>query len=185
MIWLLLTHPLAWLLTWWHPRIWVKLDVRRFVKAGAKDTLLRTFHRQRATLRGIIMVLIAVLASTPAWGHWLPFGLSIAGLLILQAAFWLYDFNPRLNVARNLPYVGKYHVSWNPQAAYFPDRYVWRRAWEQVKAPGEVAPPAFEDRYIINIAGPLLRELLKNLWVNGCVAYALLITGIGVWAWLS
>ncbi|RSK50135.1 hypothetical protein [Hymenobacter rigui] len=185
MLWLLLTHPLAWLLTYLHPRIWVKLDVRRFVQAGAVDTLLRTFHRQRATVRGIVMVLIAGLASLPTWGHWLPFGLSMAGLLILQAAYWLYDFNPRLNEARNLPYVGRYHVSWNPQAAYFPDRYVWRRAWEQVRAPDETAPPAYEDRQVVNVAGPLLKQLLQNLLVNGCVAYSLTLFGIGVWAWLS
>ncbi|WP_426491053.1 hypothetical protein [Hymenobacter sp. 102] len=185
MSWLLLTHPLAWLLTWLHPRIWVRLDVRRFVKAGAVDTLLRTFHRQRATVRGIVMVLIAVLASLPAWGYWLPFGLSMAGLLMLQAAYWVYDFNPRLNVARVLPYVGKYHVSWNPNAAYFPDRYVWRRAWEQVRAPDVTTPPGYEDQQVVAVAGPMLQRLLRNLLVNGCVAYLLALAGIGMWVWLS
>jgi uncharacterized membrane protein len=185
MSWLLLTHPLAWVLLYLHPRIWVKLDVRQFVKDGAKDTLLRTFHRQRATVRGIVMVLVAGLASLPAWGHWLPFALSFIGLLVLQLAYWVYDFNPRLNEARNLPYVGRYHVSWNPNAAFFPDRYVWRRAWQQVRKPGETIPPGYEEERVVAVAGPMLQWLLRHLLINGSITYLLTCIGIGVWAWVS
>lgn len=186
MLWLLLTHPLALLAYWLHPRIWVRLDVQRFKLNGSNDSLLRTFHRQRATWRTIVTVLIAVLASLPAWGHWLPCSLSLLGLLAIGTAYWLFDFNPRLNLARNLPYVGEWHVSWNPAGAYFPDRYIWHRAWEQIRKPGDpMAAPAYEDLRVVAVAGPLLRKLLQNLLVNGAVFYLLTLLGIGVWAWAS
>ncbi|MDF7810681.1 hypothetical protein [Hymenobacter sp. YC55] len=182
MIWLLLTHPIAWLLYWLHPRIWVKLDVKRFTEDGSKNSLLRTFHRQRATWRAIVTIVVAVAASLPTWGYWLPFGLSLIGLLALAAAYWTFDFNPRLNVARKLPYVGEWHVSWNPNGAFFPDRYIWTRAWQKVRGPRDSSyPPEFEDLRVVAVAGPMLRQLLHNILVNGITFYCLTLAGIAWW----
>lgn len=173
--WLLLTLPLAVLLSWLHPRVWVPLDVKRFTANGSKDTLLRTFHRQRGTWRALFGLLIALLGAGPLLlaGAALPFLLLASAVAVWELAYWLYDFNPRLNVARNLPYVGKYHVSWNPNASEL-DRYVWRKAWLQVREKGEVAPPAQEDARVVAVAGPLLQQLLtKWLYIGGAVAIGL------------
>ncbi|SNC62165.1 hypothetical protein SAMN06265337_0615 [Hymenobacter gelipurpurascens] len=180
MLWLLLTHVVAFQLFRLHPRIWLQADVKRFTENGSKDSLLRTFHRQRWMWRCLITLAIAFTASLPVWGNWLAFGISFLGLLLLGTAYWVYYFNPALNEARKLPYVGKYHVSWNPLAAYFPDRYVWRRAWLQVRAPGETVPPAQEDLRVVAVAGPMLKTLLGKVWIGGCLTYSLCLIGLGL-----
>lgn len=171
MSWLLLTHPLYLLWSWLHPRLWIKPDVRRFEANGRDDTLLGTFHRQRATWRGLGLVVPALLASLPA-GSWPLYLLSTAGLLAIGGGYWLWWFNPHLNLARRLPYIGRYHVSWNPDAAWL-DRQVWRRAWLQVRAPGEVGPPVREDLRVVARAGPLYELVLHVALLAGVVLYLL------------
>jgi hypothetical protein len=174
MLWLLLTHPVALMLYYLHVPFWIKLDVKRFTANGSQNSLLRTFHRQRATWRILFSAVVALLASLPAWGTWPMYGISVAALLLLATAYWYYAFNPGLSLARNLPYVGKYHVSWTPDAAFFPDRYIWRRAWRQVRQPEEAAPPAKEDLRVVAVAGPMLKQLLNRIMWAGSLAYSLL-----------
>lgn len=179
MLWLLLSLPLAALLAYLHPRIWIRLDVRAFEANGSKDSLLQTFHRQRTTWRIAAGLLICAVGSFPLWATGFPALLVAVGVLCGQVAWWLYAFNTGLNVARNLPYVGKYHVSWNPNAAAFPDRYVWQKASQQVY-PGWPAPEA-EDLAVVAVAGPLLQRLLRRcLWVGLATAAALVAGGVVV-----
>lgn len=168
--WLLLTVPLALLLAVLHPRVWVPLDVKKFVGNGAKDTLLRTFHRQRAWWRGGIGLLISVLAAWPIRHEYFAGALLATAVVAWQLGWWLFDFNPRLNLARKLEYVGKYHVSWNPAASYL-DRYVWHRAWLQVRRPDETAPPAREDLRVVAVAGPLFEYLLRQWLLLSTVVF--------------
>jgi hypothetical protein len=170
--------PLALWLSWLHPRKWVPIDARAFVADGSADSLLGKFHRQRFTIRAAVGVGISLLAAAPLSGHWRSLVLLALAVGAWQAGYWLYYFNPALNVARNLPYVGKYHVSWNPSASLL-DRYVWRKASAQVH-PGQV-PPDHEDALVVAIAGPLYQRLLRTCLLLATAA-ALLLSG---WAYLS
>lgn len=125
MAWLLLTHPAALALFWYAPRFWVTKDAAAFLANGSADSLHGVFHRQRLTWRIGFQVLVALLASLPLWGHWGAFACSSGALAALGGAYFFYDFNPRLSRARGLP---EYYVSFDTQAACFPDNWLADRA---------------------------------------------------------
>lgn len=126
MAWLLLiTHPAALYLFWYAPRFWVGKDVAAFAADGAADSLHSTFHRQRLTWRIALAVLVAALASAPALPSGWGFASSLLGLLSIGAAYFFYDFNPRLSRARGLD---PYYMSFDPRAARFPDNWLADRA---------------------------------------------------------
>jgi hypothetical protein len=171
--WLYLTLPLAVLLSVWHPRVWVALDLHRIQANGSDDTLGRTWHRHRFSWRLAVALVIAVLAALPIAPTGFPAVVLASAVLIWQGAWWTYDFNTRLNVARNLPYVDKYHVSWSPNAAAFPDRWLWQRALRQA--------PHYATRPLVSeIAAGLLRELLFWVLLGGGVL-AMGLAGVAVW----
>jgi hypothetical protein len=126
MAWLLLiTHPAALYLFWYAPRFWVTKDVAAFAADGAADSLHGTFHAQRLAWRIALAVLVAALASAPALPSGWCFASSFLALVNIGAAYFFYDFNPRLSRARGLP---AYYVSFDPCAARFPDNWLADRA---------------------------------------------------------
>ena len=125
---LALTHLAALALCWYAPRFWVAQDVKAFNANPTNDTFHGRFHRQRLMWRIGSWVLVSLAASEPALPHWGAFACSAGALLAIGAAYFLYDFNPRLNKARGLAYVGQYYVSFDPNAALFPDRWLADRA---------------------------------------------------------
>lgn len=179
MQWLWVTLPVALFLSWLHPRVWPRFDVREFNTNGSKDSLLETFHRQRFTWRAVIATVINLLAIAPLYRHPASGALLGGAFMVWQMAYWTYDFNPRLNLARNLPYIGKYHVSWNPRASLL-DRYVWLHAWLKVATPDETEPPAQEDLRVVAIAGPLYKKVLTWILRIGLLLAGILASG----AWL-
>ncbi len=125
---LLLAHLAALALFWWAPRFWARRDADAFSVNLADDTFHDTFHRQRLTWRVAFLVVVAALASEPALPSWWAAACSFLGLASNGSAYFFFDFNPRLNRLRSLPYVGEYYVSPDPRAAPFPDRWLWQRA---------------------------------------------------------
>jgi hypothetical protein len=170
-MYLLLTHPLALALMIASVPFWVRLDTRAFAKDGSKDSLHELFHRQRGAWRvGSGVVIVSIGASGA--GSWPLFWWSFAALSSLYLGYWVRTFNPQLNVARKLAYVPRFYVSPDPRAAYFPDRYVWKRALAQ-------APAGSTNERIQAVAGPLLQRLLNRVLLGSLLAYALLM-GAGV-----
>lgn len=179
MKWLLLTVPLALLASWYHPRWWVRLDVQAFVRDGAKNARTHTFHRQRFTWRLAVALLVALAGAAPLLRvHGLAYVLLATALLVWQAAYWTYDFNPRLNVARQLPYVGRYHVSWSPDAAAFPDRYIWQQVEAQLPDEGTRQPEHLRALRV-ELAAVLLEDVLRKVLVSGSGAAGLLAVAAG------
>lgn len=125
MAWLLLTHAAALALFWYAPRFWVKRDVAAFAADGAADSLHGKFHAQRLAWRIALAVLVAALASAPALPSGWSFASSLLGLLSIGGAYFFYDFNSRLSLARGLD---PYYVSFDPRAARFPDNWLADRA---------------------------------------------------------
>lgn len=125
---LLLAHACALVLFFLAPRLWATTDAHAFSVNPADDTFHDTFHRQRLTWRVAMLAALAAVASEPADATVATFACSYLGLVAIGAAYFFYDFNPRLNRLRGLPYVGEYYVSFDPHAALFPDRWLAARA---------------------------------------------------------
>ena len=170
MLTLLLAHLAALALSWYAPRFWVWMDVRAFQADGAKDSLHQSFHAQRLTWRVAVLLLVTALASVPArhGGQW-AFTASGVGLVAIGAAYFFYDFSPRLNRARNLPYVAAYYVSFDPRAALFPDRYL---ATQAVAALPEL--PGFDAARLLRLRQAWAAARLERLGVQVVEAGALL-----------
>ncbi|AWM31342.1 hypothetical protein [Hymenobacter nivis] len=169
---LVLTHLAALALCWYAPRFWVAQDVKAFNANPADDTSHGKFHRQRLTWRVALGVLVALTASEPALPHWGAFACSSGALLSFGAAYFFYDFNPRLNKARGLAYVGQYYVSFDPNAAWFPDRWLARRARAALPTYGQ--PSAVLDANRRAYAARQLQQLGRWVLETGALCYALL-----------
>ena len=179
-MWLLLiTHAAALVAFWWLPAWAARRDAAAFAADGSADSKHYTFHRQRLLERAGIFVVLAGLASLPAFGIWQAYAASCAGLLCAAAGIWTHRFNVLLNEARALAYVPRYYVSFDSRAAWFPDRLLARRAiraypdrlaWNDAELHQERA------RY----AASELRTLLRAALVAGLAGYA----GALVYVWL-
>lgn len=158
----------------YNPRFWAKKDAAAIAANGSQDTLLKTFHQQRAIWRLAVAVAVATLASAPAA---ILGGLRLAAwLFVAQITFNLFyfvaEFNTQLSQKR-----GKdaYYVSWNPSGSKF-DAFLWRRAW---RAGGHAMPPingphpATQER-----AGEALRSLtLFSKWLGYAFYLLFAVTG--------
>ena len=159
MAWLLPAHLLALAAFWWLPAVAARRDAAVFNADVKNDDFKTVFHRQRLLWRAAGAVVLAALASgplldAPAW-----FCASALALLIAGAGMWAFRFNPLLNLARRQAYVSEFYVSYSANAAWFPDRYLWARAYRQVY-PGRPVI-YFPDAAVRAAAGPLLRRLLR------------------------
>jgi hypothetical protein len=152
---------------WYHPRFWIKLDVKEFSKDPANDTFLGKFHRQRKVWRGCVIGVVALVASLPAWGHWWVMGLNFLGLGCWGAAYFFYYFNPGLSIARKLDYVDVYYVSPNPEATPYPDRYIWRRVLAEFPDDGSDPVALLAKRK--KSAAEQLEEMLKKVLWGGLI----------------
>ncbi|MBF9140868.1 hypothetical protein [Hymenobacter properus] len=112
------------------PRFWIKRDVGDFNKDPAADTFHDVFHRQRLTWRIAFDVVAALVCSAPLlWsGAPLSFWVGAVGLASIGGAYFFFKFNPGLSLARGLAYVQQYYVSFDPRAAWWPDRWLAGRA---------------------------------------------------------
>ncbi len=179
MKWLLLAHAVALGLYWYAPYFWLKKDAADFGKDVTKDTFGRTFHRQRLLWRVGFAVLVALLASLPSFASssavLIGYLLSSIGLLAIGTGWYGYVFNPGLNLARKLPYIGKYHVSWAANASFL-DQFIWQQAWERVyletKSHQFDFVPGQRDEAVIPVAAKMLREWLLKGLLGGLFIYA-------------
>ena len=174
---ILLAHCAALFLFWYAPRFWAARDAKAFNVNPTSDTFHQTFHRQRLSWRVAALVVIAALASEPFAPYWLAACLSFLGLVSIGAAYFFFDFNPRLNRARNLPYVGEYYVSPSPTAARFPDRWLWARAQARWPRPGTMDLDKL-DRIWQDTASRYLRDLGQWVLETGALLYAAFILGM-------
>jgi hypothetical protein len=106
----------------------VNENVLRIDKDGARNSLHQLFHRQRKTIRGIAMVVLSCIPALAFWGH--PLSMLLDGLstFVYLLAYFVRTFNPRLNVKRELPYIDRFYVSFDPDAAGWPDKWIATRA---------------------------------------------------------
>ena len=169
MLALLLTHLVALVFYWLSPGYWAVKDVAAFAANGAADTLHQDFHRQRLALRAGMAALVALAASAPAWAHWGAFACSSGALLAFGTAYFFYDFNPRLSGLRGLP---AYYVSFDPNAAWFPDRWLAGRARTALPTYGQ--PSAVLDANRRAYAARQLQQLGRWVLETGALCYALL-----------
>ena len=167
---LLLTHLAALVFYWLSPGYWAVKDLAAFAANGAADTLHQDFHRQRLALRTGMAALVALAASAPAWAHWGAFACSSGALLAFGAAYFFYDFNPRLSGLRGLP---AYYVSFDPNAAWFPDRWLARRTRTALPTYA-LADDAVLDANRRAYAAQQLQQLGRWVLETGALCYALL-----------
>ncbi|QKG56985.1 hypothetical protein GKZ68_10320 [Hymenobacter sp. BRD128] len=171
MLALLLTHVAALALFWYAPRFWVAQDVKAFAANGSADSLHGVFHRQRLTWRLGFLVLVAGLASLPFWGQWWALATHYLALAQLGGAYFFYDFNPRLSRARGLD---PYYVSFDPRAAWFPDRWLAGKA--KVKWPAlDTMDPASMLRIWQGDASRGLERLTVQVLEAGALLYLALL----------
>lgn len=136
--WLLLAIVLGQLvglaLAFYAPRFWITRDVADFKKNPADDTFHGVFHRQRLTWRIGFDVVAALVCSLPwLWAGPAPtYWCSAIGLASIGGAYFFFKFNPGLNLARGLAYVQQYYVTFDPAAAWWPDRWLANRAKKAV-----------------------------------------------------
>jgi hypothetical protein len=131
--------------------LWIKLDTKAFDVNPADDTFHDKFHRQRLTWRLGIDAGVALICSLP----WLllvnrpehgPLGFaflfSAISLFVLMLCYFFYAFNPGLNLARSKgrPDITEYYVSPDPQASWFPDRFIWNQALKLFPVETNVTP---------------------------------------------
>lgn len=168
MIWLL-TNALALGAFWYLPRWWVKQDVAAIQADGSKDSLHEDFHRNRAILRASTLLLVSGLGAAP-WIHagWGPWALNGVGLFSLGAAWFFFDFNPRLSKARGLP---TYYVSSDSRAAWMPDRYIWQKTVKACPPPKAVEPSIDWVLCRKQCAANLLKRLLRQVLAAGLLVY--------------
>ncbi|GAB2865832.1 hypothetical protein [Hymenobacter ruber] len=180
MAWLLLTHGLALALLAYAPFWWIKRDAADFARNPADDSYHGVFHRQRATWRAAFTMVVAGAASLPMVSHpWYCFALSMGGLLAIGTGWFAYVFNPGINRARNLPYVGPYYVSPDPRAAFFPDRLIWNRSAARAKAFLHGFGTARDNQLLAaQYAAATLRHLLMAALIAGCLIYAAAVAGL-------
>lgn len=150
---------------------WIKRDAAAFALNPANDTFHQVFHRRRLLVRAATSMLLALVPAIPLAldGQWLAAALNIVALLSIGVAYWSYAFNPGLNRARHLAYVPDYYVSFDPNAAYFPDRLLWARACRQVYPDRPVA--YVDDPAVETAAGALLEKILRLLLRLGTGLY--------------
>ena len=165
---LAITQAAGLVASYYNPRFWAEYDAKAIRANGSQDTLLSTFHRQRATWRLAVAGVLAVASTLPAFwlnrpalGAWL-----LAGQLTFNLLYFFAEFNPRLNLATGVDYKSKYYVSWNPKGSWM-DAQLWARAWRRQ---GHPMPP-------INGPHPATQELageeLRYLsWFSKWLGYA-------------
>lgn len=176
MVWLLLiTHPAALYLFWYAPRFWVPKDVAAFAADGTADSLHDTFHAQRLAWRAAMAVLVAALASAPALPSAWTFASSLLGLLSIGAAYFFYDFNPRLSRARGLD---PYYISFDPRAARFPDCRLAQQA--KARLPWPPRTLSYSEASELQLrrqvyAAHLLERLTVQVMEAGALLYLILL----------
>lgn len=169
MIYLLLfTLPAAALFAYWHPRWAARRDWKAIQDNGSKDSLKENFHFMRGVQRGILQTLVSVVAAAPLLPNVGPFLFVAVGVGVASLGHFFAEFNPKLSNLRSLRFD---YVSSDPQAAYFPDRYVWGKASAMF--------PTASTEYVRLVAGKLYRELLTKVELaSWFVGGALLVWGI-------
>lgn len=161
----------------YNPRFWAKTDAAAIKANGSQDTLLSTFHRQRATLRLLTAIGVALFATLPAL--WLKYpGLAYwlaSGQIVFNLCYFFAEFNPQLNEAMQLPYKSRWYVSWNPKGSRL-DATLWARAW---KAQGRTAPPINgPDAATQELAGDELRHLSTFAkWLGYAIYFLFAVAG--------
>jgi hypothetical protein len=170
--WAVLGYLMALFWFWLHPRLWVPTDVAAFNADGSQQSLGQTFHEQRLFWRGFATIGPALLATLPIALHcerfW-PTCWAVLGLVQLAAGYWLWWFNPHLNLARKLDYVGEYHVSWAANASWL-DRTLWGLAWERVYGHMDPVKPGVRDEAVIPIAAQEYK-----IWLRDCLCGGILL----------
>ena len=134
----------------YNPRFWAQYDAKAILANGSQDTLLKAWHRKRATYRLAVAVGIALLATLPAlWLNYPRLAYCLAaGQLAFNLLYFFAEFNPRLNLATAVAYKPQWYVSWNPNGSRL-DAWLWARAWQRQ---GHPLPP-------INGPHPTTQEL--------------------------
>lgn len=170
---LLLTLPLAAWLLYWLPERAAQMDYKAIEANGSADTLKKWFHFWRAFWRGAWIALVSVMSAVPLYHHPLAWQLLTLATGIPGLGWFFYRFNPRLSQLRGK---NPYYVSFAPDAAYFPDRYLVMKAYAAYPTydgPGGNDEHAQELR--AHMAGQMLQRLLLRV-LRACeIAYAVLI----------
>jgi hypothetical protein len=150
---------------------WVKRDAAAFALNPTDDTFHRKFHRQRLLIRIGTSLLLALVPALPLAlaGHPVAAVFSAGALLSIGTGYWSYAFNPGLNRARNLPYVSAYYVSYDANAAYFPDRRIWSQAYAKAH-PGQPVVHVYDEQ-VEAVASTQLEEVLRLLLRLGIGIY--------------
>lgn len=103
------------------PRWSVWRDTRDWNKDNT-DRYGDLWHQQRFILRGVVVVSAAILGhSLWLWGNWAPLLEGIVVGAFLGGCYFMYDFNPRLNLERSKkePWVTEWYVSRSTTTADF------------------------------------------------------------------
>jgi hypothetical protein len=143
----------------------IKRNADLIAANGSLDTLHEGFHRLRSFYRIMAALLIAAVASLPAWRCDPAMGVSMVALQVLFAGWFTWKFNPALNLARGKH---EYYASLDPHAALFPDRLavaVARRASAEHGEPlGNYLAPAYEAILRITYGASIAAYVLLMAW---------------------
>lgn len=103
------------------PRLSVVYDIRAWRKDGT-DRYGKLWHENRFVIRGVIVVAAAILGHIFwLWGRWAPLLDGVTLATFLGGCYFMYDFNPRLNLerAKKEPWVTEWYVSRSATTAEF------------------------------------------------------------------
>lgn len=153
----------------------VRENVRRIVANGSLNTLHQLFHRQRKTIRGVAMVVLSCVPMLAFRGHAGGMALAFVATFTYLVAYFVRTFNPRLNARRNLPYINRFYVSADPDAAVWPDKWIYARALCEAE---QIASLGYDAESIPHLAAQLAsaklqRQLNLILFVGIALSFAL------------
>jgi hypothetical protein len=171
LVYLGLGHVVAWVLLYQHPGFWARTDNKAIREDGSQDSLHDKFHRQRLATRAVIIHVIALLCSLPAWGHWNYLLSSFATLSVLGWALFGVRFNPQLSLARGLP---EWYVSFGSDPADFPDGYLAQKARTRFPLDSLVKQQLYASR--------LLQDYTEGAEIGLCLFY---LVAVGLTLWLA
>lgn len=107
----------------------------------AKDSLHGGFHFKRSVLRLVVALSLAVSANALLWRALDLWALAAGGLICLLSGYFVWRFNPNLNVARGKPVD---YISREKNAALFDRALTWL-GWKLL--------PALRGLFALGIAG--------------------------------